>query len=106
MAGPVNLNLGRTKPSSIDHNVRYIVLGYDTAGYGKVEVYDAETLKLVKTVNGSSAHKDLGRKVRIKMEKLQPSGVEIHYIYYNSVYEETRLKNRFYVGLLTIWHGE
>ena len=40
------------------------------------------------------------------MEKIQPSGIEMHYIYYNSYYPESSLKNRFYVGLLTIWHGE
>ena len=30
----------------------------------------------------------------------------MHYVYYNSFYPESNLKNRFYVGLATIWHGE
>jgi hypothetical protein len=64
-------------------------------------------MNLVKTVYGSSENRDMGRRVRIKSEVLESSGgVEMHYIYYNSIRPESRLKNKFFIGLLTIWRGE
>lgn len=70
VSGPELAYLGGDEPTSLDFDDRYIVLGYGSAGYGRVEVRERPRFNLVYQAQGDGNHRDFGKDVAIRKKIL------------------------------------
>ena len=87
--------------NAIEVEEAYLAVSQNTA-YGKITIYNVDTLEELYSVNGTEKFKNLGdRKIKITNGTLS-SGEKVHYVYFYSIQPETELMNHFFLGRITI----
>ena len=96
-------NLGGNEPTSLAYDDKYMVIGYGTAGHGRIEVRDRSALNTVTyQAFGDSNHRNMGKDVAIHKTLLQPGSIEAHYIHYGNMKYESERVSFFHAGLITL----
>ena len=95
-------SLGSDQPTSLAFDDKYLVVGYGTAGYGRIEVRERSTLNTVYQATGDGNHRNLGRDIAIHSSILQPGNIEAHYIHYGNMKYESERVSYFHNGLISL----